>query len=150
MGYLSKVCGLTFSLRQLGGKIALLVIPLIAAISSYYLLFQVARSGELDTTGGLEKLIFDLAFPIWDALILTLGLLLYGLTLNYLGGRFKLPVIITIFGFIFAYVTDFSYSYTTTLGTFFVGNWVDLLYTTTFFFLAYGITSLNPQLIEQE
>lgn len=150
IAHLSKISGAYFSLRQLGGKIALLAIPLVAILSSYFLLFEVARGGQIDTTGDLEKLVFDVAFPIGDALILALGLMLYGLSLKYLGGKFKLPIIITLIGFGFAYITDFSYSYTTSLGTFFVGNWVDLLYTTTFFFLALGITSLNPHLIESE
>lgn len=150
MAYLLRVSGAYFSLRGLGGKITLLAIPVIAAVSSYYLLFEVARGGEIDTTGGIEKLIFDLAFPIGDVLVLTMGFMLYGLSLNYLGGRFKAPILITLVGFAFAYITDFSYSYTTTLETFFVGNWVDLLYATTFFLLALGITSLNPRLVEAE
>jgi hypothetical protein len=150
MLYLSRVTGMYFSLRELKGKIAFLIIPLIAIVSSYYLLFEVARGGEIDTTGGLEKLVFDIAFPVGDALILTIGLMLYGLSFNYLGGRLKFPIVITLVGFAFAYITDFSYSYTTTLGTFFVANWVDLFYTTTFFLLALGITSLDPRSIESK
>lgn len=148
MSHFSKLSGAYFSMRQFKGKIAFLLIPLIAIISSYYLLFIVARGGEIDTTGGWQKLILDIAFPIGDALILTIGLMLYGLSYSYLGGKYKLPIIITLIGFFLAYITDFSYSYTTTLQTFFVGNWVDLLYATTFFFLSLGITSLSPRLID--
>jgi hypothetical protein len=144
--YLSKASGMFLSLRKLKGKLLLLIIPLCAIAVSFYLLFIVARGGALDTAGGIEKLIFDIAFPVGDVLILTFSLILYGLSFDYLGGHYKLPIIITLIGFGLAYITDFSYSYTTTVGTFFVANWVDLLYTVTFFFLAIGITSLDPRL----
>jgi hypothetical protein len=150
MVHLSKASGMLFSLRRLKGRALLFFIPVAIAFLSYYLLFVVARGGEIDVNGGLEKLIFDIAFPVGDVLVLSFCLLLYGLSSAYLGGRYKLSIVMTLLGFVFAYITDFSYSYTTTTGAFFVGNWVDLLYTCTFFLLALGVTSFDPRISDEE
>ncbi|MBI2021621.1 hypothetical protein HYS93_01910 [Candidatus Daviesbacteria bacterium] len=144
---LSRVTGMVFSLRRVRGKIILFVIPILAIALSYYLLFTVARGGVIDTEGGLLKFFLDIAFPVWDVIILTLALLVFGLSFNYLGGRFKWPIIILLLGFGVNYITDFSFSYTTTLGTFFVGSWVDLLFATAMFLIALGVALLSPQSI---
>lgn len=148
ISFLSKVTGMVFSLRRLIGKIILFVIPIVAILMSYYFLFVVARGGVIDTKGGFLKLFLDIAFPVWDVIILTLALLVFGLSFNYLGGRFKWPIIILLLGFGVNYITDFSFSYTTTLETFFVGNWVDLLFATAMFLIALGVSLLNPHAIK--
>lgn len=137
---LSYATGMKFKLRQLTGKLLLFAIPLSVALISYYLLFIVARGGVMDYEGGLLKLFFDFAYPIGDVLILTLSLLLFGLSFNYLGGTFKLPIMFVLFGFVLNYIADFSFSYTTTVETFYVASWVDLLFTTTMFILSLGLS----------
>lgn len=145
MFFLSRVTGAALSLRRIKGRIALFTIPILVITVSYYLLFVVARGGVIDTQGGSLKLFLDIAFPAWDVVILTLALLVFGLSFNYFGGKFKWPIIILLLGFGVNYVTDFSFSYTTTLGTFFVGSWVDLLFATAQFLIALGITLISPQ-----
>ncbi len=150
ISFLSRVTGMVFSLRRVKGKIALFVLPLVVVAISYYLLFAVARGGVIDTQGGLLKLFLDVAYPVWDVIILTLALLVFGLSFNFLGGRFKWPIIVLLLGFGANYIADFAFSYTTTLNTFFVANWVDLVYTTSMFLIALGVTLLNPQSITSE
>lgn len=147
---LSKATGMKFQLKKLGGKLMLLIIPLVIILLSYYLLFIIARGGNIDFSGGLVKMFFDLAYPIGDVIILSLGLLVYGLSFNYLGGRFKIPVILIILSFVFNYISDFSFSYTTTMETFFVASWVDMLFTTTIFLLGLGLSLFDPKLIVEE
>lgn len=146
--FLSRVTGMVFSLRRVKGRIFLFVLPIVAIAVSYYLLFMVARGGVVDTEGGTLKLFLDIAFPVWDVIILTLALLVFGLSFKYLGGRFKWPIIILLFGFGVNYTADFSFSYTTTLETFFVGNWVDLLFATAMFLLSFGINNLDPSKLD--
>lgn len=148
--FLSKVIGMVFSVRRLKGKIILFGLPLLAMAMSYYLLFEVARGGIIDLEGGGLKLFLDVAFPIWDAILLTLTLLAFGLSLNYLGGKFRWPIITLLLGFGVNYLADFSFSYTTTLETFFVGNWVDLLFATAMFLVSLGVSLLDPQSIASE
>ncbi|HSW96758.1 MAG TPA: hypothetical protein VLF89_02955 [Candidatus Saccharimonadales bacterium] len=139
--HLSHATGAKYGLKRTPGQLFLFILPILIAIISYYLLVIVARSGSITSGGGPLKIFFDLAYPIGDAIVLTIALLVYGLSFKYLGGRFKWPVIITLFGFIFNYAADFGFSYTTTVGTFYNGGLVDLLFTTAMFVLSFGINS---------
>lgn len=144
--YLSKATGARFSLKKIHGKIFLFIIPLLASIISYYLLIVVTRGGSIDLNNELLKLFFDFAYPIGDLIILTLALLIYGLSFNYLGGRFKIPIMTLVAGFILMYLTDFSFSYVTTVETYYNGHWVDLLFPAVMAILAFGINNLDPEL----
>lgn len=139
--FMSFATGAKFGLKNAGGKILLFLIPITAIALSYYLLIVVARNGSFEIAGGLLKIFFDLAYPIWDVVILTAALLVYGLSLDFLGGRFKWPVIITLLGFGVNYFADFGFSYTTTVETFYNGSWVDLLFMSAMFVLSYGVNS---------
>ncbi|MBI2482321.1 MAG: hypothetical protein HYV76_02055 [Candidatus Vogelbacteria bacterium] len=144
MIYLSRATGVKFQLSNLIGRLALFVIPIIIAGISYYLLIIVARGGPLDLSGGLLKTFFDLAYPIGDIVILTIALLIYGLSFNYLGGFFKWAIVVILFGFVLNYLGDFSFVYTVTKETYFVANWVDLVYTSAFFCLSIGVSLIDP------
>lgn len=148
--FLSRVTGAVFSLRQAKGKMILFALPVIVIVVSYYFLFAIARGGVIDTEGGLLKLFLDVAYPIGDVINLTLALLVYWLSVNYLGGRFKWPIVTLLLGIGTMYIADFFFSYNTTLNTFFVGSWVDLVYTTSMFLIVLGVTSLNPRALTGE
>ena len=133
--------------KKISGKFFLFIVPVVIILLSYYLLFIVARGGLIDTSSGSLKLFFDLAYPIGDIVILTIALLVYGLSSRYLGGIFKTPILIIICGFIANYIADFSFSFTTTNGTFFVASWVDLVFLTTMFILSFGVSLFDPALL---
>ncbi|MBI2610417.1 hypothetical protein HYW60_00560 [Candidatus Kaiserbacteria bacterium] len=143
---LSRATGAKYGLRKGSGKIALLAIPTVVILISYYLLVVVARGGAIPTSDeGLLKLFFDLAYPIGDVVILTLATLVYGLSYSYFGGMYKKAIYTILFGFVLMYVADFSFSYTTTLETWYPGDWVDLLFTTAVLTLALGVAMLDPR-----
>jgi uncharacterized integral membrane protein len=142
---LSMATGVKFQLKKISGRLALFIIPFITIGLSYYMLIVVARGGiSYLSGGGLIKVFFDLAYPIGDVVVLTIALLICGLSFNYLGGRFKWPILLVIIGFIINYCADFAFSYTTTKGTYFVADWVDLVFTVTFFLLGLGVALLAP------
>lgn len=149
IAYLSKATGAVFSLRKAHGKIFLFLFPLLASIASYYLLFVIARGGSIAFDEGMLKLFFDLAYPIGDVAILTLALLIYGLSFKYLGGKYKIPIITLIAGFVLMYLTDFTFSYVTTVGTYYNGHWVDLLFPTVMAVLSFGLNNLDPDLARE-
>jgi len=151
MYYLSKATGAKYGLRSSVGKSLLLIIPIIVTIASYYLLVVVARGGVLtESLGDYLKLFFDLAYPVGDVIILTVALLIFGLSFKYLGGKFKTSIYLIIMGFIINYLADFSFSYTTTLETYFSGNWVDLLFTTALFILSLGVCLFDPATLNKK
>jgi len=141
--YLSQATGVKYGLKNIAGRLLLITIPIFALLISYYLLVVIARQGVFAFEGGVLKIFFDLAYPIGDVIILTFAALVYGLSLNYLGGRFKIPVLITLLGFVANYIADFGFSYTTTVGTFYNGNWVDLMFATALFVMGFGLLNLD-------
>lgn len=141
---LSRATGIKFRLGNLTGRLMLFFIPVIAIIFSYYALIVVARQGVFGFSGDVLTTFFNLAYPIGDIVILTIALLIYGLSFNYLGGFFKWPIIIILAGFVMNYVGDFFFVYLTTKGTYFVADWVDLIYTSVFFLLSLGACLLDP------
>ncbi len=148
---LSRATGARFSLRQRGGKLALLTIPVAVIAASYYLLIVVARGGELVTDGGVLKTFFDLAYPIGDVVILSLSLIVFGLSFKYFGGKFKTPILILLAGFVLNYFADFAFSWTTFQETFYVGSWVDVLFMSAMTALSIGVIGLNPNMsLDQE
>jgi len=143
--YLSKATGAGVSIRKIGGRVLLVLLPVIASISSYYLLFVVARDSSFDWDGGVLKVFFDLAYPVGDWIVLTFAFLIWGLSLKYLGGKYRWPVFIILLGFLTMFLADFSFSYTTTVGTYYNGSYPDFLFALAMFLLGFGINSFDPK-----
>lgn len=142
--HLSKATGAKFSLRRVGGRLYLVVLPIIAAIFSYYFLFVVARDSVFEWTNeNILKTFFDLAYPVGDWIILTLAFLIWGLSLKYLGGRYKWPIFTTLFGFVLMFFADFSFSYSTTLGTYYNGGPFDIIFVLALFVISFGIANFD-------
>ncbi|OGC49798.1 hypothetical protein A2716_00335 [candidate division WWE3 bacterium RIFCSPHIGHO2_01_FULL_40_23] len=140
---LSKATGIKFSLRNVRGKLLLLVVPFLVISASYYLLYVVARDSTIDLSSEYLKLFFDLLYPIWDVILLTLVLLVYGLSFGFLGGRFKFPITLILLGFVVNYFADMGLSYQSTVETFYNGGFVDLLFASAMFLLTYGTNALD-------
>ena len=142
--YLSKATGAQFGIRKKAGKLMLLFVPLIVIIFSYYFLVIVARNGVLiPSIEGYLKLFFDLTYPIGDVVILTLAVLIYGLSYKYLGGKYRYPVYLILSAFILNYFADFTFSYTTTIETYYNGSLADILFVTTMYVFSLGIALLD-------
>lgn len=143
---LSKATGARVSLRKLGGRVFFVLLPVVATIFSYYFLFVIARKSTFDwQNASILKMFFDLAYPVGDWVILTLSFLIWGLSLKYLGGRYKWPVFITLLGFVVMFLADFSFSYTTTINTYFNGSYPDLLFAFAMFVISFGIVSFDTK-----
>jgi hypothetical protein len=122
---LSKATGARFSLKQPLGKLLAVLITLLGTIAAYYLLVVVARGGVIDFTEGGLKLFFDIVYPLGDLVIFVFSALIYGLSFNYLGGTYKIPILSILAGMLVLFIGDFTFSYTTTVGTYYNGHWVD-------------------------
>lgn len=138
---LSKATGVKFSFKKRIGKILLFILPTITIVASYYLLIVVARDGILIPidSGFNLKLFLDLLYPTGDVIILSLALLMFGLSINYLNGFYKYSILSILFGFGMMYIADFVFSYTTTLNIFYNGNFGDLIFTLALSLISFGV-----------
>lgn len=140
MLYIARAGGATFALKKTSGKLLVVTIPLVVFVVSYFLFLQDKTLLQED----FLKMFFDIAFPLGDALTASVALSALLLMARFLGGRMRLPIMVLIIGFVFQYLADFSFSYTSTVETYFNANWVDLLYLLAQFTVSYGVASLVP------
>ncbi len=138
--YLSRAIGAKYGLRNTYAKIFTTVAPLFILAISYYLFVTIARGGILVPPGEtLLKTVLDIAYPLGDFLALTIAIIISGLSFRYLGGKYLLNVISILSGLAVMTIADAVFSYTTTLGTFYNGQFGDLLLTTGLFLLTFGV-----------
>ena len=139
--YLAKASGATYAFRKAAwAKVFAYIVPLILFLISYHVLVNVARGGVLVPEGETPlKVVLDIAYPLGDFLALTFALVVFTLSRKYLGGLYRGAVAAVLLGLGIMYFGDFSFSYTTTAGTFYNANWGDLLLASGNFFMTFGI-----------
>jgi len=144
--HLSKATGVKFALREISGKILIVVVPLVAIALAYYLLVPVARGGVIDFDPTQTwKLFFDLFYPIGSAVIFTLTLTFFTLSSGFLGGKYRLPIVILMLAFLVNFFADITFSYTTTNETYFNGYYPDMLFATGMFLFSLSLALISPR-----
>lgn len=142
--YLSDASGARYGLRSVHAKFFAVITPIIVLIFSYYLMVTVARGGILVTHGQSPiKTFLDIQGPVGDALALAIAILISGLSIRHMGNSYALDIVAMFVGLIVFVVADTIYSYTTTVGTYYNGNFGDLIYTTGLFLLSFGVLGFS-------
>lgn len=137
--YLSKATGAKFGLRNPVAKVFVMLAPFVLLALSYYLFVTVARGGVLVPEGETSlKTILDLAYPLGDFVALAISVIVSGLSFKYFGGKYVGDVIAILLGLAVMTFGDAIFSYTTTVGTFYNGQFGDLMLTTGLFLLTFG------------
>lgn len=139
--FMSVSSGALLALRKTHtAKLFAVLIPLILLIPSYYIQVTVARGGVVVPHGEtLLKAILDIAYPFGDFLALTFAAVVYGLSFRYAGGIYRRAFSALLAGLAVMYCADSVFSYTTTKGTYYNGDWGDLLLALGQFLMTFGI-----------
>lgn len=138
--YLSKATGAKYGLRNRYAKIFVAIAPIFIFAISYYLFVTVARGGVLVPEGETPiKTVLDIVYPLGDFLALAISIIISGLSFKYIGGRYVFDGISILLGLAVMTIADAVFSYTTTVGTFYNGQFGDLLLTTGLFLLTFGV-----------
>lgn len=147
--YLAKATGAKYGLRNIYAKIFTLITPLLLLGISYYLFIVIARGGVLVPEGEpLLKATLDIIYPLGDFLALVIAVLVSGLSFKYFGGKYIFSIVSILLGLAVMTFADAAFSYTTTVGTYYNGNWGDLMLTTGLFFLTLGVLGFSMKLKE--
>ncbi len=142
--YLSRVTGNRYSLKSLWSKLFVTLTLVAALIVTYYLIILVGNGGELITDkSSLIKSILDIAYPLGDAMSLSVAIVVAGFSFKYSGGVYKYDVLAILAGLALMFTADSYLSYTSTTETAYSGDLGDLLFTLAVFGLTYGLLGFN-------
>ena len=142
--YLSQASGAKYGWRSKKAKVFAIILPIVIFAISYYLLVIVAREGVLVPEGeSLLKAFLDVVYPLGDFLSATIATIITGLSFKYMGGLYRNNIIAVLLGLVVMFVADTIFSYTTTIGTYYNGNFGDLVLTIGMFLLSFGVLGFH-------
>lgn len=128
-------------------KILFFLLPFIFVSVSYYLFFVVNFGGHAPVGESAVKFFFDIYYLFADTLqVFLLAVPLYALFAKIVDRRLFVALALVCFGFLAQYIADFAFAYTTFRETYFIANWVDLLYAISIYMLSVSIVVLVRQL----
>lgn len=145
--FLAKASGTIYALQKskIAQSLAIITTLLLSGLA-YYMLVKVARGGVLVPEGETPlKIVLDIAYPLGDFLALIFASVVLLLSRKYLGGYYRPAIAFILVGLGVMYLGDFSFSYATTTGTFYNGNFGDLLLASGTFFMTFGILGFANQ-----
>jgi hypothetical protein len=139
--FLAVATGALFALKKTHwAKVFVVLVPLILLVPSYYIQVTLARSGTLippDETA--LKTVLDIAYPFGDFLALGFASIIFILSYRFFGGIYRRAIVCLLAGLIVMYCADSIFSYTTTEGTYYNGDWGDLLLAFGLYLMTFGI-----------
>jgi hypothetical protein len=110
----------------------LAIIPIIVFLFTYWLFIHTKLAEDVPT---LEK-ILNVTYPMGDVVFLSFTFVILSLVK---GGKLFKSIGIICVGFIVQAAADFSFSWTTAVGTYYTGSFPDILFALAFFALGLGM-----------
>jgi hypothetical protein len=140
--FLARASGVHISLRSFKNKIPAIVIPLIMLIVGYQLFLQ---NYIFDWANPL-KIFLDFGYPLGDACYISLAILAYLLSRGILGGAMRNKILFILFALVMQFITDYTYLYQSSRGTYSVGAIDDYMYFLAYFLMTVGLLQLKTVL----
>lgn len=144
--YLSLTTGIRLSLKFTSGRIFAIVTPIVMFVLAYYVLFTLPHTGLSSVIANKDAIldsIFNVAYPIGDAVSLAVAAVVAGLSFRYLGGLYKTEIIFILTGLIGMFAADSYFAYSRLIGTSYIGGAGDLIYAFALFLLTCGLLGFN-------
>ncbi len=137
--YMLKSVGFKFSFKSLKGKLIAVIIPLTILVSSYFFFL---KGYEFDWSSPL-KIFLDFGYPFGEAIYVSIAILAFLVSRNYLGGIMKKPILFLIFALFFQYLCEFTFLYQANAGTWYAGGVNDFMYFTSYSIMAFSLIKLG-------
>lgn len=137
--YLAKASGVNISLQLFTKKLQAILIPAGMLFVGYFLFL---RGYEFDWSSPI-KVFLDLGYPLGDAMYVSLAILTYLLSRGVLGGIMKSKILFLLFALGAQFVTDYTFLYQSSRGTWTVGGINDYMYLTTYFLMTLALLQLK-------
>lgn len=136
---LAKISGASLSFKLVTNKVFAFFVPLVILLASYFLFL---KDYAFDPTNPLIALL-DFGYPIGQSIYLSLAIVAYFLTKDYLGGLMKSPMMLFIAALFIQAVADFVFLYQVSNDIYVGGLEVDYLYLVAYFMMAYSLIKLG-------
>jgi hypothetical protein len=141
-------------IASLGGKkliktnrLQLLYLILISIVMLSFGYFLTLNNYEITDYGGLIKTIvgtiLDYLYPITQAILVSLAIFSYFLARRANGGMLKTPIILTVIAMYAQYMADTIYTYRVIQGTYYGGDYTDMIYILSYFLLGLAFLKFN-------
>lgn len=137
--FLSKTAGVRFSLKVNKYKFVAFAVPVaLLAVSFFVFLHHHQYDWHRPLT-----VFLDLGYPVGDAIYISLAIVSYLLTRKMLGGVMRSAILILLLAFVAQYISDFTFLYQSSRGTYLAGKYDDLSYLITYFIAALAMVRFN-------
>ena len=136
--YLGKAAGVQFSLNSFFNKIQVVAIPAFMVALSYIFFLRDYSFSEISPL----QIFLDFGYPIGQAFYISIAILVYLLSKNFLGGIMKYKVLLILFGLVMQYISDYNFLFQNLKGTWINGGYGDVLYMFTYFLMTYGLIKI--------
>ena len=122
---------------QRAAAVAIVAVVLLGVVG-YWILLPVLET----SAPGMEKAL-NIAYPVSDLILMIPVLILLQMALKLRGGRLWYPWMALLAGFIFLALGDILFAYFTTLGMEFLDPLLDVMFTYSYIFIAWGAALQN-------
>jgi hypothetical protein len=137
--YLAKAVGVRFSLKRKLYKLVALLVFAIILVTSYWVFLH---NHQYDWSHPLTAFL-DFGYPMGQAIYISLAITAYLLSRRMLGGVMRAGILIVIFALIIQYISDFTFLYQSSRGTWLTGRWNDLSYLVAYFVMATAMVKFH-------
>lgn len=137
--YLAKASGVKIGLKSFENKMQAILIPLLMLVLAYFLFLQ---GYEFDWTNPI-KIFLDFGYPMGQAIYISIALLTFLLSRGVLGGIMKGRILFILFALCIQFLSDYTFLYQSSRGTWHVGEINDYMYLVAYFLMTLGLLQLN-------
>jgi len=136
---LGKASGAGISMRSIHKKIQTIAIPALILTASYVIFL---KGYEFDWTSPL-RIFLDFGYPLGQAFYISLALLVFVLSKDYLGGLMRPKVLLILFALVIQYAADYNFLLQAYNGTWINGGYGDFIYLLAYFVMAIALINLG-------
>lgn len=136
---LAKAAGAGLSLQSVHKKVLAVIIPGIVLAASYFVFLT---GYEFDWSNPV-RIFLDFGYPLGQALYVSLALLVYILSKNFLGGMMKPKILIILFALAIQYVADYNFLLQANHETWINGGYGDFIYLLAYFLMTLALINLG-------
>lgn len=140
--FLAKASGVKIGFNSFKNKIQAILIPVVVLAIGYFLFLQ---GYEFDWSNPI-KIFLDFGYPFGQAIYISFAILTYLLSRGVLGGIMKSKILFILFALSIQFLSDYTFLYQSSRGTWHVGQINDYMYLVAYFMMTLGLIQLKTVL----